>query len=430
MRVLWICDSCSLQDDENNLGLTARHEAVLAQYGKGRIDLGIAYSADGKYDSPIERKGITYYPVKASLGVDPDPEMWTRAKEDLLRIVDMFQPDLIQCFGAEWPYGRIAESVQVPVVIHMMGFLNIYHLSIAMARGEQFFHVADTQSGESIASKVRSGLQDFIGAKILRRPKPLVPNVKEVQSITAERERGIMSVNRHFIGRTEWDKNIVRYYSPGAKYYHVAEAVKPGIYAAAGRWSYHYNGKLRLITYSSGDDRKGNEIILRTAKVLKEITGLAFEWRVAGNREFFQYFETATGIRHEDMNIELLGMIEEDRIIAELTEADFFIHPSIMDNSPHAICEAQLIGCPVLASNVGGVPQLVTDKVTGWLYPYHEPHTLAFLIANLCQSPDLLSHVSRMETETARKRHDPQRIAEDLLETYEKIIQCGHLSAE
>ena len=428
MRVLWICDSCSLQNDEKNLGLTARYEAVLMQYGKRRIDLGIAYSADGKYDGPIERNGIVYYPVKGSMGLNPSPEMWTRAKEDLLRIVDVFQPDLIQCFGAEWTYGRIAESVQIPVVIHMMGFLNIYFLSIAMARGEQFLPVK--RSWTSILLTGRKKLRRFAAVKILRRPKRSALSAREAQDRMTERERGVMSVNRFFTGRTEWDKNIVRYYSPGAKYYHIPELVKPGTYAAAGSWSYHYNGKLRLLTYSSGDDRKGNEIILRTAKILKEITGLAFEWRVAGFREFFQYYEAATGIRHEDMNIELLGMIENDQIIEELTEADFFIHPSIMDNSPHAICEAQLIGCPVLASNVGGVPQLVTDKVTGWLYPYHEPHTLAFLIANLCQSPDLLTHVSRMETEMAVKRHDPQRIAEDLLETYEKIIQCGHLSAE
>ena len=104
-----------------------------------------------------------------------------------------------------------------------------------------------------------------------------------------------------------------------------------------------------------------------------------------------------------------------------MSKADFFIHPSIMDNSPHALCEAQLIGCPVIASNVGGIPQLVSDGETGWLYPYNEPHTLAFLIGNLREEKSLIEEVSRRETETARERHDPKKITGELINVYERI---------
>lgn len=411
LRVLWIAQGCSLQDDEENPGLTGRTEGILTAHCGDRIRLALAYMADGLHESRFSQQGIVYYAVDADLRVGISKEEWEKARRELLRIIEDFRPDLIQCFGAEWPYGAIAEAVDLPVVIHMMGFLNIYYLSIHMARG---------QSGGSIR-KSRS-LKRRI-RYLLRRGRPAEGDEER----PAAAERRVMSLNRFFFGRTEWDRNIVRYYSPGSRYYHVPEAVKPCIYNAAGQWVYHCGGRIRLFTLSSADDRKGNEIILRAAEVLKKILGLEIVWRVAGHRDFFPKFELRTGIRHEEVNIELLGMIGGREIIDELKSADFFVHPSIMDNSPHAVCEAQLIGCPVIASNVGGVPDLVEDGKTGFLYPYNEPHTLAFLIANLYREKELLSRISLNEVREAGNRHDPQMIARVMLEAYQSIIaDYGH----
>lgn len=125
------------------------------------------------------------------------------------------------------------------------------------------------------------------------------------------------------------------------------------------------------------------------------------------------------------MNVQLLGMLEQEDIVEELKSADLFIHPSIIDNAPRAICEAQLIGCPVIASNVGGVPQLVEDGTTGFLYPYGEPHTLAFLIANLMEQPDMLTAVSQTAVRVSRERHDPERIARKTLDVYRQILSLA-----
>ena len=390
MRVLWIAQSCSLQDEENNPGLTGRTEQVLTAFGADRVQLAVAYMADGRHESRLTERGIDFYAVDAELGVGITDEAWERTRAELLRVIGEFRPDLIQCFGAEWPYGLIAEDVEIPVVIHMMGFLNIYYPSIHMARGDV--------PGRKPRPTLKSALQ-----RLLRGDRPAENSEARLQRV----ERRVMAANRYFFGRTNWDRNVVRYYAPGARYYHVPEAVKPRIYGAAGQWRFHAGGRLRLFSLSSGDDRKGNEILLRAAEICKNLLGLDLEWRVAGLREFFPYFEQRSGIRCEEVGIELLGMIDGEKIIEELKRADLFIHPSIMDNSPHAICEAQLIGCPVIASNVGGVPDLVKDGETGFLYPYNEPHTLAFLIANLVRDGELLTKISENEVAVSRERHDP-----------------------
>ena len=407
LKVLWIAQSCSLQDEEGNPGLTGRMESVLLPFFGERVRLAVAYMADGKHEQKMTRNGIEYYAVDADLRLGITDQDWERSRDELLRVIRYFEPDLIQCFGSEWPYGMIAEAVDIPVVVHLMGFLNIYYLSIQMARGE-------TRQKFNPVKSLKSSLR-----KLIRRRKPK----ESVNERCKRHERRVMTACHFFFGRTQWDKNIARYYSPGSRYFHVPEVIKPSIYQASGQWEYHDRSRLRLFSLSSGDDRKGNEIILRTAEILRDLLGIDFEWRVAGSKDYFPRFEERTGIRHEEVGIELVGTIGSEDIIEEMRSADFFIHPSIMDNSPHSVCEAQLIGCPVIASNVGGLPEIVENGKTGFLYPYNEPHTLAFMIANLRGERELLTGISENEVREVRKRHDPEEIARLMLEAYETIVE-------
>ena len=410
LRVLWLSEACSLQDDPDNPGLSGRMESIITGFLGERITLAAAYMNDGRHEPCFTQNGITYYAVDADMRVGLSDQDWEKTRAELLRIIDDFHPDIIQCFGSEWPYGRIAEDTDIPVVIHMMGFLNIYYMAIHMAQGTW----APPAGWKQRIKKLLHSL--------IRRPGPQSPPQDDPEERWQRRERRIMSANRFFFGRTEWDRNIVRCYSPGARYFHVPEMIKPQIYDAAGKWRWHGREKIRIFTLSSADDRKGNEIILRAAEVLKEVAGLKFEWRVAGGTDSFLRFEQKTGIRREDVHIELTGRIGCGQIIEEMAEADFFVHPSIIDNSPHSICEAQLIGCSVISSNVGGVPDLVTDGETGFLYPYNEPHTLAFLIAGLCKEKERLTAVSEKALRTAKERHDPRDVAECMYQAYMEII--------
>ena len=166
---------------------------------------------------------------------------------------------------------------------------------------------------------------------------------------------------------------------------------------------------------------KGNEIILRTARILKEQFDFNYEWNVAGNPKAFEMAEKKTGIKHQDYNINLLGLIDAENVAKELSMSTMYIHPAIIDNSPNSLCEAQVIGCPVVAANVGGISSLVDDGKTGILYPYNEPHMLAFKIMDLCNDRDFLNEISINEKEIARKRHEPQKVFDILHKIYEEI---------
>ena len=418
MKVMIIAQKCADQCPTDDPIAEVRYEKLLIRLLREKVQGAIVYETKDETENAFIREGLAYYPVKCRMDVDLPPEDWQETRQQLIRVIEDFSPDLIQCMGAEWPYGLIAESVSIPVVIHLMGFLNAYYPALDMVLG--YSAAAGIHQTDRKLRRLFTGCRNR-----LDEGKPETKNApKRITDLNALRERRIMAAVQYFMGRTEWDRNIVKYYAPGAKYFRVEELMKPCIYDAAGQWKFKkQTGRpLHLLTISSGDDRKGNEIILRTALLLKELLKLPFVWRVAGHPSFFDRYEGITGIHHSDVNVELIGYIDGKHVVEELKDADLFIHPSMIDNSPHAVCEAQMIGCPVIASNVGGMTDLVEDQVTGFLYPYHEPHTLAFLIGNLYREEKTLKSVSAREIQTAAQRHDPARIAQTLYQTYEDII--------
>lgn len=407
MKVMWLSVTPSMYVEGKIGGWIASLEQQIHCYYGDKVDLAILFELDKAAGKDI-KNGTTYYPVdkcheqsyrrKARVSLDV---RWEYLLPKIRGAISDFKPDIIHCFGSEWPYGMIAEIVDLPVVIHMQGFLNVYDLSSKLVVTE---------------SEERRYL--FPDLKRLIKAK-----WKSKLDINADAfEQKLMKSNHYFMGRTEWDRNIVKYFSPGAKYYHVPEAIRPDIYDAPKLWCYNRKSKIRLITITQAGYLKGNEMILRTAQILKHLIGIDFEWRVAGKKDAFPLFEKKTGIKASNVNVTLLGMIGPEQIVDELAGADFYIHPAIIDNSPNSLCEAQLVGCPVIAANVGGIPQLVDDGKTGFLYPYNEPHTLAFKICNLIDDKELLTAVSKAEIETSRNRHDPKTVADTVYRTYEAVI--------
>lgn len=408
MKVLFLSVTSGLFNEEKIGGWIASLESIFHLYLSNRAELGLVFETKEKGLSKLFKNGTTYYPVYVHMNLiqkivsySDVNKRWELIKPYILHVINDFNPDIIHCFGSEWPYAAIVECIDIPLVVHMQGFLNIINLSKDLA--------------VSSFDKYRDNIL---------KPKQIL---RVLTSKTNNRscnmfEKEVMRVNHYFMGRTDWDRNIVKYYSPGAKYYCIPEAIRPVIYNTSKKWKYHRNKKITLFSITKTGYINGNEIVLRTAQILKDLLGVDFEWRIAGREEAFPLFEKKTGISASNVSINLLGMIDAIEIVDELVKADLYIHTAIIDNSPNSLCEAQLVGCPVIAANVGGIPQLVEDGKTGFLYPYNEPHTLAFKICNLIDNAELLTRISQAEIEMSRRRHDPQNIADSVFRTYEAII--------
>jgi L-malate glycosyltransferase len=80
-------------------------------------------------------------------------------------------------------------------------------------------------------------------------------------------------------------------------------------------------------------------------------------------------------------------MGHRDDVPVILAVSDLFVLPSESEASPNVIIEAMAAGLPVVASRVGGIPELVADGVTGHLVPPADPPALAAAILDLLDQP-------------------------------------------
>ena len=94
--------------------------------------------------------------------------------------------------------------------------------------------------------------------------------------------------------------------------------------------------------------------------------------------------------------------------------------PSAIENSPNSLCEAQILGIPVVASYCGGTPSLVKEGETGYMYRYEETEMLAQLVVRLFGESDF-RELSKRERDLALVRHDKLINAHRLVEIYKNI---------
>ena len=78
-----------------------------------------------------------------------------------------------------------------------------------------------------------------------------------------------------------------------------------------------------------------------------------------------------------------------DQVPARLHEMDIFVLPSLSESFSNALMEAMACGCCVVASNVGGNPELVKPGETGLLFKPRDPDDLASTLRTLIDRPDL-----------------------------------------
>jgi glycosyltransferase involved in cell wall biosynthesis len=110
-----------------------------------------------------------------------------------------------------------------------------------------------------------------------------------------------------------------------------------------------------------------------------------------------------------------------DDLRRRLDDVDMFVLPSRAENFPIAILEAMASGLPVVATRVGGVPELVADGETGLLVDPGDPRQLAAAIDRFAADPELRRALGEHGARRAAERFDPEQIAGRMVELYERL---------
>jgi len=114
-----------------------------------------------------------------------------------------------------------------------------------------------------------------------------------------------------------------------------------------------------------------------------------------------------------ERDVRFLG--KQDRIHEVLAQADLFLMPSQLESFGLAALEAMACEVPVIATNVGGVPEVVTHGVDGYLVPVGDVAAAARHAIELLSAPERVREMGQKARANARKRY----CSNDIIPRYE-----------
>jgi glycosyltransferase involved in cell wall biosynthesis len=120
--------------------------------------------------------------------------------------------------------------------------------------------------------------------------------------------------------------------------------------------------------------------------------------------------------------VEMRGHISDRELDQEYTNAALVVLPSQEETAPFAIQQAMAAATPVVATRVGGIPEIVDHGKTGLLVPYNDDAALTHALRQLLSDTNLAQRMGAGARETARQRFRLSTITEQTLAVYRSVI--------
>lgn len=414
MKVLWFSNTPASGVDVLNISaLGGGWLSALDKLLGSKVELHIAFYYP-KYKESFKHNNVFYHPICN--------KNWKLAflkqklfgnfidKEDLqiyINLINKINPNLIHIHGTENAFGAIIDSTEIPVVISVQGNITVIYHKFLSGINKHLLKVKKIKY-ESILDYpfFISFLGTFRSFKKMKQRE--INNLKHC---------------KHIIGRTDWDRRITRILAPQSNYFHGNEILKNGFYNTI--WKPKSRDKIIIHTTNGNSPFKGFETLCYALHLLNEL-GVGIEWRVAGISEsdlIVKVIKKQLGKYYPKKGLLLMGGVHESQLIEKLLEADIYVMPSHIENSPNNLCEAMILGMPCIATFAGGTGSMLKDGEEGILIQDGDPWAMAGAILEMKNNPEKAKMYGQAARVRALKRHDKKRIVKKLLKVYESIIQ-------
>ena len=381
---------------------------------QSKVDLHIAFYANWS-ESSFKGRDTTYHVIT------PDQIRTSNLKnvirphiiqeedtKQYIDIVERVKPDLIHIHGTENSYATILQHVNIPVLVSIQGLMDPYAYRLSVdSQGDMQVHIS--KSGRNVKTLLfeRSQKHQF-----------------ELLQLMGIRERKYMKQTRNFMGRTDWDRRVCQVVSPDSRYFHGDEILRNEFYHEI--WKPRTERKKLIIHTTSSDSLlKGFKTVAHAAKLLKD-AGFDFEWRLAGispDSAVVRILKKQMKNEFQKLPIVLLGKMPSEILTKKLMEADVFVLPSNIENSPNSLCEAMLLSMPCISTNSGGTPSLLSDGVEGLLVQPGDPWSLAGAVMDIKNNYSRAIEMGQCARLRAVQRHDPDRIINQVMAAYQSILE-------
>jgi len=129
--------------------------------------------------------------------------------------------------------------------------------------------------------------------------------------------------------------------------------------------------------------------------------------------------------------VTLPGFLREPELKKLYAGAHAFLHPSEttdkqdQEGVPNSMLEAMASGLPVAATFHGGIPEAVSDGISGFLVPEKSPDALADALIRMASDPGMMGEMGRRASRTVREEFEQSRTVGKLEEIYDEAISLG-----
>ncbi|MGD9930764.1 MAG: glycosyltransferase family 4 protein [Mangrovibacterium sp.] len=328
-----------------------------------------------------------------------------------IQLKDQFNPDLIHIHGSEYPhsYSYVRACGAEKVVVSIQGLVSVY---------EKYYY----------GNIEKLDLLKSITLRDLVRFDTTFTQHKNMM-IRGGYEKLLLQTVNHIIGRTSWDKVHTWAINPNANYHFCNETLRPSFYT--NTWSIDNCEKHSIFISQGHYPIKGfHQLINAMPIVLRHyphtkvyVAGTNyFSGRGIRLTGFGKYINSLIKKYKLDGHFIFTGALSEEGMCQRFINSHLFISPSAIENSPNSVGEAQLLGVPCIASNVGGTSDMIDHDTTGLLYRFEESEMLSGNICRIFSDDNLALRLSAQGKIAAAKRHNKEQNAAALRQIYEEII--------
>jgi glycosyltransferase involved in cell wall biosynthesis len=420
MKVLWITNLI-FPAPAKELGFSVPSHggwmySLFQDLKNSEIEIAVASIYHGKEFQSMTIDNVQYYLIPNHINQPNSSKL-----EEVWRSVNnQFQPDLVHIHGSEYPHGFAYVSVfpEGKFVVSIQGLISVI----------ERYYFSGLSSWEILSNIT---FYDFIRKKnifqgrILFRKNGLI-------------EKELIRRSKHIIGRTNWDSVHIKAVNPEVEYHFCNESLRDEFYHAP-KWSNSSCIKYSIFLSQASYPLKGLHQVLEAIALLKEefpmikvnVAGvniiyqgsLLAKIKLTGYGKYIGKLIQKNGLQNQ---ISFLGSLDTQKMIQAYQNANVFICPSSIENSPNSVGEAQLLGVPTVATFAGGIPDMINDGESGLLYRFEEVEMLANCIRRIFNDQNLASQLSEGGIKVATQRHDRSENLKNMIHIYSQIIDEGN----
>jgi glycosyltransferase involved in cell wall biosynthesis len=128
--------------------------------------------------------------------------------------------------------------------------------------------------------------------------------------------------------------------------------------------------------------------------------------------------------RSRDINGDVIFTGQQNDVQPFYAAADVFVLPSHSEGSPNVLLEAMAANLPIVATAVGGVPEIVENNESAVLVPANDPNAMAAAIARVLNDQDFARRLTTQSAALVASRYAPAQYVRSLVEIFQEAINA------